>query len=360
MKYRFDDIVTIVNEKRKGLPGDEKNYISINDIEPKNLCITKWGSEEPFIGEAIVIRKGDVLFIKRDPSNHQVAISPIDGLFTGFGMALRPKTNIISQEFLPYFIFSESFINKVSSIAVGTKYKVCNLKELRELVFDIPSLNEQSKILNVMKEIDILKDNYNSLLKDLSLSAESYLKKITTDCDSYSLGSLISLQTKTEKFEGLLRSQYVTYDEIANNTLRRQGKNNDFYGYRLERDQFIAQRVNFSKGAVTLITSEYDGKITPATAQVFNVNKRLILPEYLIGIITSPKFTSKLDDKELTTSNWNSYFSQKTIPVPSKEDQIKYLRFCKKVEENKKNTINCLNKTYSMLQSVLCEHITAD
>ena len=127
--YAFEDIIINSTEKRAGQSGDEKNFISMAHIIPHDLTVHEWGVKEPFTDEKLVIKKGDVLFIWRDPSNHQVAVSPIDGLFTGFGNVFRPKEDVILPDFLPYFITSDTFINKASSIAVGTKYKRANWKE---------------------------------------------------------------------------------------------------------------------------------------------------------------------------------------------------------------------------------------
>ena len=65
MKYKFEDIIFNITEKKKPVEEDKYNYIGLEHLESGNLFITKWGSDTAPEGEKIVMKKGDVLFGKR-------------------------------------------------------------------------------------------------------------------------------------------------------------------------------------------------------------------------------------------------------------------------------------------------------
>lgn len=361
-KYRFDDIIINSTVKRAGNPGDETIFITTNHLIPNCLTISEWGVKEAFSDEKLVIKKGDVLFIKRDPQNHQVAIAPIDGLFTGFGMVFRPKSDVIIPEFLPYFITSDTFIGKASSIAVGTKYKTANWSELKQLEFDIPSKDKQHELLAVITEIEKLMNNYDTLISDLETAKASfYNEKVVHNKDSaiYSLGELMFLKNDTIRVDDPNMYEYITYDEIAKNAMPRKASRSNFYAYRLETNQLFANRHNFFKGAVTLVPEKYDGYITSNQAQIFDVNQAIILPEFLHYMLTRPTFLKSLENVDLSTDNWNYSFSKHKISVPSKSSQKNFLDFSTHIEKSLTHTTKCKAQAYETLQSLLCEHIKA-
>ena len=143
MKYKFEDIIFNITEKKKPVEEDKYNYIGLEHLESGNLFISKWGSDTAPEGEKIVMKKGDVLFGKRRAYQKKVAISPIDGIFSAHGMVLRPKEDVICKEFLPFFISSEAFLNEAIRISVGGLSPTVNWKDIRELEFDLPPLAEQ-------------------------------------------------------------------------------------------------------------------------------------------------------------------------------------------------------------------------
>lgn len=358
--YKFDDIIINSTEKRAGQPGDEASFITLNNITPHKLTISNWGVQEPFFDEKLIVRKGDVLFIKREPQNHQVAISPIDGLFTGFGMVLRPKTNVILPDFLPYFISSDTFINKVSSISVGTKFKTINWSELKELIFDIPTIEQQKLLLNPIKTIECIDLKYSSIIDDLNKARISfYNEKILNshESNSYTLGELMFLRRDTIRVENSNSINYITYDEMTRSAAPHTINRSSFYAYKLDTNQILAHKTSFCKGSMILVPEQYKGVITSNQTQIFSINQKVVIPEFLLYMLTRPTFISTLENMDLSTDNWNYTFSKHRITVPPINIQNKYLDFCQSIEKSLNSANQCKTQAYESLQSLLCEHI---
>ena len=164
MKYKFEDIIFNITEKKKPVEEDKYNYIGLEHLESGNLFISKWGSETAPEGEKIVMKKGDVLFGKRRAYQKKVAISPIDGIFSAHGMVLRPKEDVICKEFLPFFISSETFLNEAIRISVGGLSPTVNWKDIKELEFDLPSLAEQKVLAEKLWAAYEVKQSYLKMI----------------------------------------------------------------------------------------------------------------------------------------------------------------------------------------------------
>ena len=164
MKYKFEDIIFNITEKKKPVEEDKYNYIGLEHLESGNLFISKWGSDTAPEGEKIVMKKGDVLFGKRRAYQKKVAISPIDGIFSAHGMVLRPKEDVICKEFLPFFISSEAFLNEAIRISVGGLSPTVNWKDIRELEFDLPPLAEQKVLAEKLWAAYEVKQSYLKMI----------------------------------------------------------------------------------------------------------------------------------------------------------------------------------------------------
>ena len=163
-KYKFGDLVYNITEKRSPVAGDEELYIGLEHLDSGSLRVTRWGSKVALKGDKLVMRKGDILFGRRNTYLRRVAIAPHDGLFSAHGMILRAKTERINPEYLPFFIASDYFMDEAIRISVGSLSPTVNWKELKELEFTIPTLEAQEKLAKTLIAANDLKEKYEELL----------------------------------------------------------------------------------------------------------------------------------------------------------------------------------------------------
>lgn len=164
MKYKFGDIIYNITEKKKPTEDDRPNYIGLENLYSGSLFVARWGAERTPEGEKIVMKKGDVLFGKRRAYQKKVAISPIDGVFSAHGMVLRPKENVICKEFLPFFISSDYFLNEAIRISVGGLSPTINWKDIKELEFNLPSIDEQKVLAEKLWAAYEVKQSYLKMI----------------------------------------------------------------------------------------------------------------------------------------------------------------------------------------------------
>lgn len=162
--YKFDQLAYNITDKKIPEPGDEKMYIGLEHLDSGRLKVTRWGNEVELTGQKLVMKKGDILFGRRNTYLRRAAIAPHDGIFSAHGMIFRPKTEVIDPEYFPFFISSNYFMDAAIRISVGSLSPTVNWKTLKELEFDIPTLEEQKKNAELLKAINATKEAYQELL----------------------------------------------------------------------------------------------------------------------------------------------------------------------------------------------------
>ena len=163
-KYRFDQIAINSTEKKKPVEEDRFTYLGLEHLDSGTLKVTRFGSEVAPIGEKLVMHKGDVLFGKRRAYQKKVAIAPFDGIFSAHGMVLRPKEDVIDKEFFPLFISSDYFLDAAIKISVGSLSPTINWRDLKELEFELPDIDTQRKLAEVLWSINDTMEAYKRLI----------------------------------------------------------------------------------------------------------------------------------------------------------------------------------------------------
>lgn len=163
-KYRFDQIAINSTEKKKPVEEDRFTYLGLEHLDSGSLKVTRFGSEVAPIGEKLVMHKGDVLFGKRRAYQKKVAIAPFDGIFSAHGMVLRPKEDVIDKAFFPLFISSDYFLDAAIKISVGSLSPTINWRDLKELEFELPDMDTQRKLAEVLWSINDTMEAYKKLI----------------------------------------------------------------------------------------------------------------------------------------------------------------------------------------------------
>lgn len=163
-EYRFEDIAINSTEKKKPVESDKEHYLGLEHLDSGTFKVSRFGSEVAPIGDKLIMKKGDVLFGKRRAYQKKVAIAPFDGIFSAHGMALRPKEDVIDKNFFPLFIASDYFLDAAIKISVGSLSPTINWRDLKELKFNLPELEEQKKLAEVLWQIVATMESYKKLL----------------------------------------------------------------------------------------------------------------------------------------------------------------------------------------------------
>lgn len=205
--FKFGDFVENVREQSQPTEDNSRNYIGLEHLDPESLHIKRWGSDADLRGKKLRMKKGDLLFAKRNAYLRRVAIAPHDGFFSAHGIVLRPKGRNILSEFLPFFLQSDMFMERAIEISVGSLSPTINWKTLRVQEFPLPPLDEQKRIAEILWAADeVVEKNLISRQKAIQL------------LDSMRIHEVCSEKYPWQKFGTILKSIVAGKSVVGVNT----------------------------------------------------------------------------------------------------------------------------------------------
>lgn len=89
-RVKFGDVVTCTNENtRNPLEDGLTRYVGLDDLDPGELRIRRWGAVADGTTFTRVFRSGQVLFGKRRAYQRKAALADFDGICSGDILVLR-------------------------------------------------------------------------------------------------------------------------------------------------------------------------------------------------------------------------------------------------------------------------------
>jgi type I restriction enzyme S subunit len=96
------------------------------------------------------VRAGDVLFARRNTHLRRVSVAPFDCLFSPDGYAFRSSSPDLLQDYLPWLIASEPFMDFAVRWSAGTHSKRVKWSHLVNFEFDLPPVDEQRETAELL------------------------------------------------------------------------------------------------------------------------------------------------------------------------------------------------------------------
>jgi restriction endonuclease S subunit len=152
---RFDKVAINISERVEPKKTVLTTYVGLEHLDADNLNIERTGTPDDVIGTKLKIYKGDIIFGKRRAYLRKVAVSHFDGIASAHSMILRANENNIEKEFLPYFMQSDSFMNRAVQISEGSLSPTIKAKTLAQQEFILPRKGKQKELISIFKQFDI-------------------------------------------------------------------------------------------------------------------------------------------------------------------------------------------------------------
>lgn len=149
--FRFDQMAVQVKDKVDPAEADVDRYVGLEHIDPESLKIRRWGETSEVESSKIIFKSGDIIFGKRRAYQRKLAVADFDGICSAHAMVLRPKTDVVLKEFLPFFMQSDIFMDRAVKISVGGLSPTINWRDLAKEEFALPPLEEQRRMAEVLR-----------------------------------------------------------------------------------------------------------------------------------------------------------------------------------------------------------------
>lgn len=150
----FDEIAINISERVEPKKTELTTYVGLEHLDADNLKIERTGTPDDVIGTKLKIYKGDIIFGKRRAYLRKVAVSHFDGIASAHSMILRANENNIEKEFLPYFMQSDTFMERAVQISEGSLSPTIKSKTLAIQKFLLPKKEKQKELICLFKQFD--------------------------------------------------------------------------------------------------------------------------------------------------------------------------------------------------------------
>ena len=157
---------------------------NINSMNQLDFSDTMFVPKEYYqsLDEKRKVRKGDVLYSVVGSFGIPVLIKeerPF--VFQRHIAILRPKEDIVDSGFLFYTMLSRDFYAKADAVAIGAAQRTVSLGSLRNIKIDVPSLESQKHIADILSAYDDLMENNQKQIKLLEEAAQRLYKEWFVD-----------------------------------------------------------------------------------------------------------------------------------------------------------------------------------
>ena len=367
-KFRFTEIAINSTEKKKPVEEDKFTYIGLEHLDSGTLTVSRWGSDIAPIGEKLVMKKGDVLFGKRRAYQKKVGIAPFDGIFSAHGMVLRPREEVITKEYFPLFISSDYFLNEAIRISVGSLSPTVNWKDLKDLEFTIPSIEEQKRITPLIWAAIEAKNAYKEQIKctdDFVKSQfiemfgnEKEVVRLDQLCAHFGDGDWIESKDQSEEGIRLIQTGNVGNGEykdkgdkarfISEETFSRLGCTEVFPG------DILISRLPDPIGRACIIP-KMPKSITAVDCTIVRLKSELT-PMFFVAFTKTPAYTSQIDSfttgstrKRISRANLGSIL----VPVPPKAKQNEFVSFAEQSDKSKFELQQAIDRIDNLIKTLI-------
>lgn len=139
-------------------------YVGLEHLDPESTQIRRWGSPDDVASTKLRFYPGDVVYGRRRAYQRKLGVADFEGICSAHALVLRAKTEVCLAAFLPYFLQSDAFHERAVGISVGSLSPTINWRTLAKEEFALPPLDEQQRIVEVMRHVDATRDRHLAVL----------------------------------------------------------------------------------------------------------------------------------------------------------------------------------------------------
>ena len=296
--------------------------------------------------------KGDILFGKRNTYLKRVAIAPFDGLFSAHGMIFHPKEEVIDKRYFPFFINSDAFMDEAIRISVGSLSPTVNWKDLKDLKFDIPPIEEQKQIADKLWIAYDLKSKYANLVESIdemvkSQFIEMFGKSSLTiemqECFSMIRNGANIKQGQVEGGFPITRIETISDETIDRKKMGYAGIIDNMYeSYYLKEGDILVSHINSLKhiGKCALYCKQEDEIIIHGMNLLcLRPIREIVVPTFAIHMLRSDIIKKQIADITKPAVNQASFsvrdFGGIKAIIPNIDEQNKFVAIAEQADKSK-------------------------
>lgn len=194
-RVAFGDVIESITDRvNDPSAAGVDRYVGLEHLDPGVMTVQRWDTPDKVEAQKLRFQPGDVIFGRRRAYQKKVARAEFDGICSAHALVLRARPDFIDPDFLPVFLSSDYFLNRAISISVGSLSPTVNWRDLKVQEFDLPPLDEQKRIADLLWAIESRLGTLTLELEALALVRGGSIEDgIPDTAHSVSLGDAASI-----------------------------------------------------------------------------------------------------------------------------------------------------------------------
>lgn len=178
LRVKFGDVVQLSKARSQDPLSDGiERYVGLEHLEPGDLRIRRWGSVADGVTFTSVFQPGQVLFGKRRAYQRKVAVADFSGVCSGDIYVFESKdSKALLPELLPFICQTDAFFNHAVGTSAGSLSPRTNWTSLAGFEFALPPIEEQQRILNLLRITSDAMEAYAQ-----ALTCHEHMRRATLD-----------------------------------------------------------------------------------------------------------------------------------------------------------------------------------
>lgn len=353
-KVKLKELIKEVNERNKGEKikrvlsvTNSRGFVSQEEyfegtVHSANISNYKIVRKNQFAYNPSRVNVGSIDILKH---YEEGALSPMYVVF-------EVDTTKLLPDYFKYYFQTNRFLENVKNNTQGSVRNSLSFKALADFDYLLPTIEEQEKIVGILKTIDSIIEKYESLLEGKKQFIKLLFREMFEKLKTYEkIGDICTVKARIG-WQGLTRKEYLEDGEYNLVTgIDFKGNKIDFdkcyyvTKQRYEQDKNIQLKV----GDVLVTKDGTIGKVAlieelkkPATLNsgVFVVRdkKNKLIPQYLKSALLTSNFENFINS--LKTGSTIAHLNQEAflkykIPVPSIEEQKNFEMVSNQIDTQK-------------------------
>ena len=374
---KFSDVVVRANTKADKDNTHLKFYVGGEHIDTDEVLIEKRGIiAGSNIGPMFYFgfKAGQVLLVSRNPHLRKAGMVTFDGICSEKTFVLQTKDEtVLLQRFLPFVLQSKRFWDYAESHKSGSVNFFINWSTLANYEFDLPDIETQRKLANVLWAINETKEAYKKLLTQTDDLLKSQFMEMFGDIEEHiMLGDCSSLHARVG-WQALKKDEHQKTGEymLITGTDFIDGRvNYDTCVYvskeRYDMDPFI----QIQDGDILITKDGTIGKVAivenlpkPAT---LNAGVFVVRPDgrfnkgYFAYLFKGPIFAEFVEASKTGTTI--KHLNQEkllkyNIPVASMPEQESFARLFEMSDKSKLELTEAISSCKSMMKKIISDNL---
>lgn len=362
---KFGDIVNDIklNVDRNNNPYEY--YIAGDHMNSEDLTLRRKGRfATDDVGPAFIriFKPGQVLYGSRRTYLKKVAVADFEGITANTTFVLETKDNkILSQRLLPFIMLTDDFTSWSVKKSKGSTNPYVLFSDLTDYEFDLPSIEEQERLAELLWAAYDLKESYKKLIAATDEMVKAQFTEMFGNIENKILKDVVlrsgeyGSNTPATNYNGEVR--YIRITDITNDG----ALNNDMVSptimdekFLLNTNDMVFARTGNTVGKTYL---HKDGKMIFAGYLIrYKFNKKLMLPEFAISYTHTSTYYDWVNNTKKIGAQPNIsavQYDNMPIPVPPIKDQTLFVSIANQADKSKAALQQSIEHIDKVMKSLL-------